>query len=318
MVRTGSHWLDALKLPPFYYRTGLGAAFLGDSIKLCRNLPDMSIDLIMTSPPFALRRKKEYGNVEANEYVEWFQPFAEEFYRILKPKGSLVIDIGGSWNEGFPTRSTYQYDLLLSLVRMGFHLCQDFFWYNPAKLPSPAEWVNVRRIRVKDAVDPVWWLSKDPFPKANNRKVLKEYSSSMQQLLLNGYKPKLRPSGHDITSKFSRDHGGAIPPNILIAANTESNSHYLRSCKAAGLSPHPARYPLKLPEFFVKFLTDEDDLVLDPFAGSNVTGEASETLRRKWLAFEIFENYIVGSKFRFDKVTSKAKHPPVLENYVEP
>ena len=317
MVETGSRRPGTLNSSSFYYKTGFGAAFLGDSIKLCRDLPDMSIDLIMTSPPFALRRKKEYGNVAADEYIEWFQPFAEEFYRVLKPKGSLVIDIGGSWIQGLPTRSIYQYELLLSLVRMGFHLCQDFFWYNPAKLPSPAEWVNVRRIRVKDAVDPIWWLSKDPFPRANNRKVLKEYSNSMQQLLLNGYKPKLRPSGHDITSKFSRDHGGAIPPNILIAANTESNSRYLRSCKEAGITPHPARYPLKLPEFFIKFLTDEGDIVLDPFAGSNVTGEASEKLRRRWLSFEIVENYVVGSKFRFDKVTRKSKPSSTLEHYVE-
>jgi DNA modification methylase len=283
-----------------HYRTRLGSAFLGDSLDLMKRLPSESVDLILTSPPFALRRKKEYGNVDASDYVEWFKPFGQEFRRILRQKGSLVIDIGGSWNEGVPTRSLYQYELLIALCKMGFNLCQEFFWFNPAKLPSPAEWVNVRRVRVKDAVNPVWWLSKDPFPKADNTKVLKEYSVSMKQLLENGYKPKLRPSGHDISSKFGHDRGGAIPPNLLSIANTDSNGRYLRACADAGLRPHPARFPPKLPEFFLKFLTDEGDLVLDPFAGSNVTGEIAEYLKRKWMAMEVREDYLVASRFRFE------------------
>lgn len=272
---------------------------MGDSLKLMANLPDSSVDLIMTSPPFALRRQKEYGNVEASEYVDWFRPFGAEMKRILKEKGSLVIHIGSSWNKGVPTKSLYHYELLLDLCR-DFYLAQELFWFNPAKLPSPAEWVNVRRIRVKDAVDHVWWLSKDPFPKADNREVLQKYSESMEQLLKKGYKPSKRPSGHDISENFSKNNNGAIPPNIFTIANTDSNGYYLRACRKAGIRPHPARYPIELPSFFMRFLTATGDTVLDPFSGSNVTGESAERLGRKWLSFELSEEYLEGSKFRFD------------------
>jgi len=292
-------------LPKPYYTTNYGIAYLGDSKEiLASGAFDEKVDLIMTSPPFALRRKKQYGNVEAERYVAWFMDFARLFHRILKPQGSLVIDIGGSWNQGEPTRSLYHYELLIELCKIPghkFHLAQEFFWYNPSKLPSPAEWVTVRRERVKDAVNCVWWLSKEPHPKADNRRVLKPYSESMKELLRRGYKPQLRPSGHDISSKFNRNHNGAIPPNLLEIANTESNSRYLRACRQAGLAPNPARYPHGLPDFFIKFLTEPGDLVLDPFAGSNVTGEVCERLERKWIAIELIEEYLKGSKFRFDE-----------------
>jgi len=284
-----------------YYATSLGAAYLGDARHLLKGVATETVDLIMTSPPFALKRKKEYGNVDDHAYLEWFRQFVPEFIRVLKPTGSLVIDIGGTWVKGQPTRSLYHFELLLMLCKeFGLHLAQEFYWLNPARLPSPAEWVTVRRLRVKDAVDPVWWLCKTPHPIADNRRVLVEYSPAMKALLKNGYRAKLRPSGHDISTNFSRDNKGAIPPNLLEIANTESNSRYLSQCRAAGLRPHPARYPRALPEFFIKFLTDSvDALVLDPFAGSNVTGEAAESLGRHWMAFEMEEEYLQSSRFRF-------------------
>jgi len=286
-----------------YYQTDLGAAYLGDSLTLMSHLPDKSISLILTSPPFALTRTKEYGNKSAEEYVEWFLEFAHHFKRLLKDDGSLVIDLGGAYLPGRPTRAIYQFELLVRLCKdLGFSLAQEFFHYNPSKLPSPAEWVTVRRIRVKDAVNVVWWLSLGDYPKANNRNVLKPYSQSMKNLLENGYKPKLRPSGHDISNKFQKDNNGAIPSNLLELANTESNSAYLRRCKEAGIKPHPARFPWEFPRFFIDFLTDEHDVVLDPFAGSNTTGHAAELAGRKWLAFEINEAYLQGSLYRFQEV----------------
>lgn len=295
-----------LKAEPFY-TTKLGKAYLGDCRELLKAIPTESINLIITSPPFALRRKKEYGNVAASEYVDWFAGFTNEFWRVLTPDGSLVIDIGGSWNPGEPTRSLYHFELLIRLCTK-FHLAQDFYWYNQARLPSPAEWVTVRRIRAKDAVDPVWWLSKNPFPKADNRNVLQEYSESMKALLKNGYRAKKRPSGHDISPHFKVDNGGAIPGNFLVIANTESNSYYLTRCRHEGIKPHPARFPIGLPSFFINFLTDRGDTVLDPFAGSNVTGEAAEKLGRKWTVFELNEEYLKASKFRFEKLVRHAPH----------
>lgn len=254
----------------------------------------------MTSPPFGLVRKKDYGNVDADKYVDWFRPFGELFKRLLKPHGSLVIDIGGSWIPGLPTRSLYHYELLIMLAReCGFHLAEEFFWWNPAKLPTPAEWVTVRRIRVKDAINCVWWLSPTPWPKACNRRVLAPYSDAMKDLLRNGYRAKLRPSGHDISEKFSTDNGAAIPPNLIAVAHTESNSSYLRYCKKRNLTVHPARFPAELPEFFIRMLTDPGDVVVDPFAGSCVTGEVAQRLKRRWMCVELLEEYLRGGIARF-------------------
>lgn len=290
------------ELPQPYYVTEYGAAYLGDALELSKLLPDKSVSLVMTSPPFALNKKKPYGNVTSDKYIDWFRPFATEFWRVLRDDGSLVVHIGGSWDKGRPTRSLYHLELLIDLCRNGnkrFYLAQDFYWFNSARLPSPAQWVTVKRVRAKDAIDPIWWLSKTPNPKADNRKILSPYTKAMKRLLERGYNAGLRPSGHNISDKFQRDQGGSIPPNLLVIANTESNSEYLRACREAKIRAHPARYPIELPEFFINFLTDAGDLILDPFAGSNATGRAAENTRRRWIAFEKDQLYVVGSKFRF-------------------
>ncbi len=295
--------------PYLFHRTKHGRVFHGDSLRVFADIVEpQSVDLVMTSPPFGLVRKKDYGNADAHEYVEWFRPFAEAFREAIKPRGSLVIDIGGAWIPGQPTRSLYHYELLIMLCHeYGFHLAQDFFWWSPSKLPTPAEWVNIRRIRVKDAVNCVWWLSPTPWPKASNRRVLAPYSVAMQSLLKNGYTAKLRPSGHDISSKFSRDNGASIPPNLLAIPNTESNSYYLRYCKENGIKPHPARYPAALPEYFVRMLTDVGDLVVDPFGGSCVTGEVAERLGRRWICIDLVEEYLQGALGRFKKVSGDSR-----------
>jgi DNA modification methylase len=312
--------------PQARIQTKLGTAYWADSASLMRNSVDSrSVDLIVTSPPFGLTRKKAYGNADADDYVAWFKPFAVEFQRILKPDGSLVIDIGGAWNPDIPTKSLYQYELLISLCReFEFHLAQEFFWWNPSRLPTPAEWVNIRRIRVKDSVNSIFWLSQSPWPRSSNRRVLTPYSKSMKELFANGYRPKKRPSGHEISEKFSKDNGAAIPPNLLAVANTESNSRYLRYCEHHGLAPHPARFPAAIPEFFVRFLTNPGDLVFDPFAGSCVTGEVAERLNRRWLCSEIEDPYLTGAAGRFveppapvnkaNLPTYKINHPGMLWN----
>ena len=284
------------------YTTNQGQMFCGDSLEILPSLIQQGIraKLIMTSPPFALVKKKEYGNEDADAYVRWFEPFIPLLKQVLEPNGSLVIDIGGAWLKGLPAKSIYQYKLLVRLCESEFYLAQEFYHYNPAKLPTPAEWVTIRRIRVKDAVNNVFWLTLDPFADASNRRVLIEYSDSMKSLLKNGYKAQMRPSGHDISDKFQRDNGGAIPPNLLQFSNTDSSGLYLRRCKEEGVKPHPARFPQALPEFFIKFLTNPGEVVLDFLAGSNVTGAAAEKLGRRWISIEQNESYVEGSRFRFE------------------
>ena len=285
-----------------YHKARLGEILSGDALcYLFNGADEKSVDLIMTSPPFGLIRKKTYGNEDAHRYCEWFRPFAEGFRRVIKDSGSLVIDIGGAWKPGTPTRSLYHFELLLMLCEeYGFHLCQEHYWWNPSKLPTPAEWVNVRRVRVKDAVNCIWWLSPSPWPKASNRRVLAPYSASMRDLLKNGYKAKLRPSGHDISTKFGKDNGGSVPPNLLAVANTESNGRYQEYCRAHDHPIHPARYPEELPEYFMRMLTDPGDLVVDPFAGSCVTGAVAEALKRKWVCCELEDEYLRGAMARFE------------------
>ena len=289
-----------------YYKTSLGAAYVGDTLDLIKSIPDNSVNLIVTSPPYGLQDKKEYGNADSEVYVKWFMPFAEEFYRVLAPNGSFVLNIAGSWEKGTPTRSLYHFHLLIELCKK-FKLAEEFVWAKPAALPAPAQWVTVKRIRVKDSVEYVWWLSKTANPKADNKRVLQPYSEAMKSLIKRGYKAKMRPSGHNITSNFSKDNGGSIAPNFFTFGSQESNSYYIRMCNEHKKKIHPARYPINLPEFFVKFLTDEGDVVLDPFAGSNVTGEAAERNNRHWLGFEKVEEYLEGSKFRFDSNQRKLK-----------
>jgi site-specific DNA-methyltransferase (cytosine-N4-specific) len=285
------------------YLTNWGAAYCGDSLNLLAALPDSSVNLVLTSPPFALQREKEYGNKAQSEYVAWLANFARLVQRKLKDDGSFVLDLGGAYEPGSPTRSLYNFRVPIHFCdELGFHLAEDFYWHNPSKLPSPIEWVNKRKLRAKDSVNTIWWFGKTRWPKADVSKVLTEYSDRMKKLLKDPadfYTPKKRPSGHDIGKAFGKDNGGAIPPNLLQIPNSESNGSYLRGCKTVGVKGHPARFPTKLPEFFIRFLTEPDDLVVDIFAGSNTTGSVAECEGRRWLAFDERLDYISASSFRF-------------------
>lgn len=291
------------KKSSFAYSTNLGKCFAGNSLDLLKKLEDESVDLFMTSPPFALLRKKEYGNKDQDEYVDWLAKFAKLAYPKLKETGSLVIDLGGAYQKGAPIRSLYNYRVLIHFCdKLNYNLAEEFFWHNPSKLPGPIEWVNKRKIRVKDSVNTVWWFSKSEFPKSDISNVLVPYSDRMKKLIEDPdkyYKSKKRPSGHEISDSFGKDNGGAIPPNLLEIPNSESNSNYLTLCKKLGIKRHPARFPSKLPEFFIKMLTDEGDLIVDFFAGSNTTGEVAEKLNRKWYSFELDLKYTASSVLRF-------------------
>ncbi len=285
------------------YRTKAGVQLCADSRKILALLPDESIDLIVTSPPFALLRQKTYGNEDQGRYVQWLTEFGRAAWRPLKQTGSFVLDLGGAYQRGRPVRSLYNYRVLIAFCdELDYRLAEEFFWFNPAKLPSPIEWVNKRKLRAKDAVNTIWWLSKSDNPKADVTRVLTPYSDRMKTLLKNPakfYTPKERPSGHDIAESFGRNNGGAIPSNLLQIPNTDSNSHYLRLCKALGRETHPARFPSDLPRFFIEFLTQPGDVVVDIFSGSNTTGYVAESSRRRWLSIEMDRSFAALSAVRF-------------------
>lgn len=297
------------------YSTPRGKCIVGDSLELLKTIDDNSVNLAMTSPPFALLRQKSYGNLEQEEYVSWLCSFGKLVFDKLTDDGSFVIDLGGAYNRGTPTYSLYQFRVLIKMCdEIGFHLAQPFYWHNPSALPAPIEWVNKRKLRAKNSVNTVWWLSKTEWPKANVKNVLAPYSSRMQHLI---DKPEdfvkkegiERPSGHVMgKASWAKDNGGAIPSNLLQYSNSESNSQYLRYCKSLSIKGHPARFPSSLPEFFIKFLTDENDVVLDIFGGSNTTGHAAESLRRSWLSFELSQEYVAASTFRFAESVEEAQN----------
>ena len=317
------------------YRTSLGAAYCGDSARVLRSRPFLAhqhkVQLAFTSPPFPLNTKKTYGNLQGEAYIRWFANFAPLLRQLLTDDGSIVVEIGNAWLPGEPVMSTHVLEAFLRFLKKGdLHLCQEFIWYNPARLPSPIEWVNKERIRVKDAFTRVWWMAPTTRPKADNRKVLREYSPSMKRLIATGkYNPGPRPSQHLIGAEsFKADNGGAIPPNVgdadalpslgatitpkqfahllaetdnlLKAANTVSSDDYRKFCLGRRVPVHPARMPRTLVDFFVRFLTDEGDTVLDPFAGSNTTGAVAESLGRRWMSIEAEWAYAAHSIGRFD------------------
>ena len=293
------------------YATQWGRMLHGKSDELLGNGTlahfEGKVSLIFTSPPFPLNRKKRYGNETGDAYIHWLCAFGPLFKKMLTPDGSIVIEMGNSWEPGMPVMSTLALRTLLDFQsKNDLYLCQEFIWNNPAKLPSPAQWVNVERIRVKDSFTKLWWMSPTQKPKANNQRVLQEYSQAMKSLLKKGsYNAGKRPSEHNIgETSFLKDNGGAIPSNVLTYANTLNSDAYQIFCRENQLQLHPARMPTELAQFFIKYLTEPGDIVLDPFGGSNTTGAAAEGLKRFWISIEASEDYIKGSRGRFgDRIT---------------
>jgi hypothetical protein len=280
-----------------------------------------SVQLILTSPPFPLNQKKSYGNLSGDEYKEWFIGLAPIFENLITENGSIVIELGNAWEPGRPIQSLLHLESLIGFAqnpKTDLRLCQQFVCYNPARLPSPAQWVTVERIRTTDSFTNIWWIAKTDYPKADNRKVLRPYSKSMKSLLKRkSYNTGKRPSEHDISDEgFLKDHGGSIQtnlfeleamegtkeirlPNAMRIANTSSSDFFLNECRERGIKPHPARMPPQLAAFFIEFLTDPGDLVLDPFAGSNTTGYVAQLLYRHWISIDLEPEYAEQSRIRF-------------------
>lgn len=323
-----------------FYKTNLGKLLLGDAETLLKDkllrYYKNKIQLIITSPPFPLNAKKKYGNKQGETYKEWFANLSLLFKELLTNDGSIVIEIGNAWEANRPVQSLLHLESLLAFVKKAnLNLIQEFICYNPTRLPSPASWVTVKRIRAVDSYTHVWWLSKTDYPKADNTKILRPYSKSMENLIKNQYyNDGKRPSGHNISSKgFLKNNNGSIshnllefeqiederlnrlpnsiaefipekdkahlPINTLSLSNTYSNDFFSKTCRERGITKHPATMHPGLIAFFLNFLTDEGDLVLDPFAGSNTTGYVAEKLKRRWIGIEVLKEYAEQSKIRF-------------------
>ncbi len=310
------------QLPTLSFSTKLGKAY-------CSKIEDFvssatadgltgKVNLILTSPPFPLTAPKAYGNKIGREYRTWIVEICRSLRPLLADDGSLVIEIGNAWNKGQPTMSLLPLQTLIAIAedkKSGYNLCQQFIWENIAKLPGPAPYVTVNRIRLKDSHTNIWWYSPSVHPRSNNKAILTPYKDGQKKLMSKGsYNHGVRPSEHKISqSGFVTNNGGAIRGSTFAVDSTEDDSYssvirmsntqrdkgYYEWCVSRELTMHPARMPVGLAKLFIEFLTDKGDLVLDPFGGSCTTGQAAEELGRKWIAVEMDENYLAGAKGRF-------------------
>lgn len=315
LTRGGRNYLRNIR-PGFVvtiYETDCGTALWAEAEAAAATIDNEVINLIITSPEYPLLKPKHYGNRTGQKYIDWLTELASEWRRMLVDDGSLVLNVGPVWKRGQPTQSLYQERLLLRLVdEVGLHLAQRCYFNNPSKVPS-SEWVTVRKVRVKNVIEDVLWLSKSPHPKADTRNVLLPYSPRMRKLIARGGQKRgwenRTPSGHSGTiGGFSKDNGGSIPTNLLTATNSTSSDYYHRQCKEHGISPHPATWPREIPEFFIKMLTEPGDVVYDPLAGSGTTAMVCEDLERRWVSSERSLSYVSGSKFRIRHYNNLAPH----------
>ena len=283
------------------YKTRSGKAYAGDAMELIKHIPDGSISLIVTSPPYALKNGKKYGNVDSMAYVRWFMPFVDEFYRVLREDGNLVLSIGRDMTIGTLAESPWNFKLFAELrENEKFYLKGEFAWAGPTPSSVPEEWIRVKRVGIKDAVNYVWWFTKNSRFNYGRKNALSPYISKVMRTIERRKYAELRSVEYNADGPVLRDYRYSVLIKFLTVGDRESDRRYVEACRNHNVKAHPARYPLRLPEFFIKYLTERGDVVLDPFAGSNTTGEAAEGIGRLWIAFEINSEYLDGSMFRFD------------------
>lgn len=265
-----------------------------------------SVDLILTSPPYPLLRPKPYQlreNRDAMAWISWMMRLAEQWRELLTPTGSMMVNVGPVWMPGEPRQSTYIERFLIALEdHLGLYLCQRLGWESRTKLPSPLEWVGVRRIRVKDTVEPILWVSPNPdLAKADNRRVLRPYTKSGRRSIARPEDgTRRRPSGFSFGPSSFKDNGGAIPPAVNVSHGVGRDARYRAAERTAGRVSHPATMPEDVASFCIRLATETDDLVYDPFGGSGTTGVAAERLGRRWITSERAREYVESARIRFE------------------
>lgn len=287
------------------YETANGTALWATAESAAGVIANESINLVFSSPPYALVRPKKYGNLTGSDYVQWTVNLGREWKRMLVDDGSLVLNLGTAWLPGAPCQSEYQERVLLAFLdELKFSLAQKLLWYNPAKLPT-TPWVCQQRIRLSPSEEVVYWLGKTPRPYADTRSLLRPYSASHRKRMETGKVSRQGSPSADWDGKHSAgsnrfvDCGGAIPRSVIVAANSNSADPYVRGSKEIGLPVHGARMPVALAETVIKLTTREGDVVFDPFMGSNVVGRTAEALGRRWIGNDISLTYAAGSALRF-------------------
>ena len=250
---------------------------LGDSKKILKKLPDNSVDLIFTSPPYADQRKSTYGGIHPDKYVDWFLLISEELFRVLKPSGTFVLNIKEKVVKG--ERSTYVIELILGMKKQGWLWTEEFIWHK--KNAFPGKWPN----RFRDSWERLLQFNKDKKFNMYQEEVMVPMGDWAKTRLKNlSEADKIRDEskvgsgfGKNISNWVDREM--AFPTNVLHLATECNNKN------------HSAAFPESLPEWFIKLFTEQEDVVLDPFMGSGTTNFVAQRMNRNSIGIEILPEY---------------------------
>lgn len=288
------------------FSTKLGVAVWGDCHDIFGCLGD-TVTLCITSPPYPLAKARAYGGPSEAEYADFIVRALEPIVRHMAPDGSLCLNVSNDiFEHGKPSRSMYCERLVLALhEKLGLSLMDRLVWSNPAKPPGPVAWASIKRVQLNVGYEPIYWFAIDPMRvKSNNRRVLEQHTERHLRLLKRGgvdreasYSDgayRLHPG------RFGKMTEGRIPRNVITrGAGCPDANAYRRDARALGLPVHGAMWPLSIPDFLVRFLSDVGDLVVDPFGGRITTGMAAERNGRRWLVAERVLDYARGGAERF-------------------
>lgn len=288
------------------FSTDLGIAILGTCEHVFSHI-DAPISLVITSPPYPLAKPRAYGGPREEVYVDWICKTLEPVIHAMVPGASLCLNISNDvFVAGQPARSMYVERVLLALHdRLGLHLMDRLIWHNPSKPPGPVQWASKSRVQLNVSYEPVFWLTNDPLHvRSNNQRVLQAHTERHLRLIEKGGEARsssFSDGAYNVhPGRFANPTSGRIPRNVLTFGHSCADQRqYKKNARDLGLPAHGAPMPLSLASFLVEFLSEPEDLVVDPFGGSFTTAKAAELLGRRWLSTEIMLEYVIGGATRF-------------------
>lgn len=284
------------------FSTDLGVAIWGRSQDVFGSINE-PIALCVTSPPYPLRQARAYGNPNESHYVDFICSSLEPIVGNLVPGGSIVLNISNDIFESkSPARSLYVERLIIALHdRLGLSLMDRMPWVNLSKPPGPTHWACVKRVQLTTAYEPIFWFTNDPRRvRSDNRRVLEPHTERHTRLMQAGGARRTAEYGDGAykirPDSYGRITEGKIPRNVIQRGHSCNDTRAYRDfADTLGLPSHGAMQPTSIPDFFIRFLTEPDELVVDPFGGTIRTGLAAERLGRRWLVTEWILQYVRGA-----------------------
>ena len=284
------------------WTTSDGFALWGHADDVARGLEPGSVDLVMLSPPYPVV-KRDYGRQSVAEWLDAMSELVGLWKRVLTRRGTLAVNLGDVHVPGAPSISTYVERFTLDAVDAhGFHLAGRMPWYSPTKLAN-LEWAVKRRVVPRNAVEHVILLTPDAHPDWDTRRLPAEPYAERSGARLEADAargPARRPGGYDIREAAFARGAGRVPGNLIVSGGVGGGGTYAERCRAAGIAPHPARFPEALPRRVIQLTTRPGGIVHDPMSGSGVTAKVASELGRRFVASERMLTYCTSSGFRFD------------------